>query len=71
MRAANRLRQASNEEERTAIFMQMQGKHPDGSDDPRAEVLIDMVGYIDYLILNHYSGNTDWPDHNFYVVQQP
>ena len=27
-----------------------------------------MTNYIDYMLLNFYIGNTDWPWHNFYAA---
>ena len=46
------------------------GKKPDGTNDPEQENLLDVKNYIDYMMLNFYSGNTDWPGKNFYVARQ-
>jgi hypothetical protein len=53
-----------------AAYMQLQGKLPDGSDDLAREPYLDVVNYIDYMILNHYGGNNDWPDRNWYAIRR-
>lgn len=47
-------------------YQRIQGKLPDGSDDPTEEIWLDMTNYIDYIILNHYGGNDDWPNRNWF-----
>ncbi len=54
--------QASN-----AALLRLLGKNPDGSDNPQWGSLVDIDHYIDYLIVNFYGGNTDWPGRNYYV----
>lgn len=36
--------------------------------DALAEVL-DIKGFTDYMILNHYGGNVDWDHHNWYAMR--
>ncbi len=31
---------------------------------------LDLDGFIDYMIVNHYAGNTDWANHNWYAYRQ-
>ena len=50
-----------------AALQRLLGKAPDGTDDPAQEVLLDLDNYIDYLILNFYGGNVDWPGRNYYA----
>ena len=50
-----------------AALLQLLGKAPDGTDDPAREVLLDLEDYIDYLIVNFYGGNVDWPGRNYYA----
>ncbi len=50
-----------------AALLRLLGKTPDGTDDPALEVLLDLDNYIDYLILNFYGGNVDWPGRNYYA----
>jgi autotransporter-associated beta strand protein len=33
----------------------------------RARCLVDMTDYVDYLVMEFYIGNTDWPGHNWYM----
>jgi len=54
--------QASN-----AAFLRLLGRGPDGHDDPNQEVMLDLDNYIDYLLVNFYGGNVDWPHRNYYA----
>ena len=47
-----------------SVYRRIQGNDPDGSRNPDYEVLLDVDNYIDYLILNFYLGNADWPGRN-------
>ncbi len=53
----------------TDIFYALMGRNPDGSRNPNYPVLLDMDNYIDYMLLNFYLGNSDWPSHNFYAAR--
>lgn len=57
-------------EEQLALWMEMQGMLPDGAKHPDAEDLLDVENYIDYLIVNFYGGNSDWPHKNYYAGRQ-
>lgn len=61
---------AETEEERTALFMQLQGLNPDGSNNPEYEDWLDVENMIDYLIVNYYGDNSDWPFKNYYVGRE-
>lgn len=52
-----------------AAYLRLQGKNPDGTPNPQMEKLLDLDNYIDYLIVNFYGGNTDWPGRNYYVAR--
>jgi hypothetical protein len=67
LRQTRDIRSARTEEEKTALFMALQGKNPDGSPNPSQRAHLDVDNYIDYMILNHWGANTDWPQKNFYV----
>lgn len=54
--------QASN-----TAFLRLLGRGPDGHDDPNQEVMLDLENYIDYLLVNFYGGNVDWPHRNYYA----
>ena len=51
----------------TEAFQRIQGNNPDGSRNPGYERLLDMESLIDYMILNLYIGNADWPSRNWWV----
>ncbi len=48
-------------------YQEIQGRNPDGSDNPAYESYIDVDQYIDFLITNFYGGNNDWMSHNWYA----
>lgn len=50
-----------------AIYQRLQGNNPDGTRNPDYPDLLDVDNMIDYLILNFYAGNTDWPHRNWWV----
>ncbi len=55
---------------KNAAYQLLQGNLPSGADDPTADAFLDMVNYIDYMILNHYGGNDDWPNRNWYAARR-
>lgn len=66
--AWNRLLAASGQDlSRTDNYQRIQGNNPDGTRNPSFEALIDVDNYIDYLLLNFYVGNTDWPHRNWWA----
>ena len=36
----------------------------------KLDTLLDKSNFIDYMILNHYAGNTDWDHHNWYAIRR-
>jgi hypothetical protein len=54
----------------TAAYQQVQGNNPDGTRNPSYPVLLDVNNYIDYMLMNFYIGNTDWPGHNWYMARK-
>ncbi len=50
-----------------AAYEKLQGNNPDGSRNSNYPVLIDMDNYIDYIIINMWGGNGDWPWRNYWV----
>jgi hypothetical protein len=52
-----------------ADFEELQGNNPDGSRNLDYPVLIDMAEYIDYMIINMWGGNGDWPWRNYWVAR--
>ncbi len=69
-RKAREVDRAETEAERTALFMELQGLNPDGSENPELEDLLDVENMIDYLIVNYYGDNSDWPHKNYYVGRE-
>lgn len=50
----------------TDVYQRIQGNNPDGTRNPAYEDLLDVDNLIDYMILNIYIGNGDWPGRNWW-----
>jgi hypothetical protein len=50
-----------------ANYQRVQGNNPDGTRNPAYENLLNVPSLIDYIILNLYLGNADWPGRNWWV----
>jgi hypothetical protein len=50
-----------------SAYMALQGKNLDGTPSAANPALLDVVNYIDYLIINAWGGNDDWPRKNFWA----
>ncbi|MEN6428024.1 MAG: CotH kinase family protein, partial [Phycisphaerales bacterium] len=50
-----------------SVYQRIQGSNPDGTRNPEYEDLLDVENMIDYMILNFYVGNGDWPGRNWWV----
>ncbi len=48
-------------------YQRLQGNNPDGTRNPDYPVLLDVTNYIDYLIVNVWGGNWDWPWKNWWA----
>ncbi|MHC4326398.1 MAG: CotH kinase family protein, partial [Planctomycetota bacterium] len=59
-------RQAAYSDE---AYMELQGNNPDGMPNPAYRDLLDVTNYIDYLIVNLWGGNWDWPWKNWYAAR--
>ncbi|HYE30151.1 MAG TPA: lamin tail domain-containing protein [Methylomirabilota bacterium] len=57
----------SQDVSRTDVYQRLQGNNPDGTRNPAYEDLIDVDNLIDYMIVNIYMGNTDWPHRNWWA----
>ena len=68
--AVRPLRDAETEVDRTAIYMAALGRNPDGSRNNELPVWLDPENYADYLIVNYYGGNADWPHNNYYAGRE-
>lgn len=52
-----------------ALYQQLQGKNPDGTDNPNFEALMDVDNFIDYMAIHMSSNTNDWPHRNWYVAR--
>ncbi len=55
--------------ENNTNYQLIQGKNPDGSYNPNYIPYLDIINFIDYMIINFYSGNWDWDAHNWIAVR--
>ena len=60
---------SSPADDNTAYY-RLQGLDAEGNDDPDQETLLDVDGFIDYMLINQYGGNTDWDHHNWYALRR-
>lgn len=58
---------ASGTANQYAAYQQLQGNLSDGTNDPNQEAYLHVQNYIDYIILNIFGGNDDWPTNNWYA----
>ncbi|MBW8041159.1 MAG: hypothetical protein FVQ85_14310, partial [Planctomycetes bacterium] len=49
-------------------YQRLQGKNPDGTPNPAYVDYLDVENYIDYMLVNFFTGNRDWPGHNWYAA---
>ncbi|MFC1633854.1 CotH kinase family protein, partial [Planctomycetota bacterium] len=56
--------QAANSNE---AYLELQGRNPDGMRNPATPHLLDVTNYVDYLIVNLWGGNWDWPWKNWWA----
>jgi len=52
-----------------ATYQRIQGKNPDGTDNPAYQAYVDVENLIDYMIMNFYGANWDWDHHNWIAVR--
>ncbi len=50
-------------------YQRIQGNNPDGTRNPAYENLLNVDNLIDYMIINLYGGNMDWPWRNWYAAR--
>lgn len=65
----NDVANGADEAARTAAYEKILGNNPDGTRNPAYPVYLDADNYIDYMIVNLYGGNSDWPHKNYYMAR--
>jgi len=60
-------RQAASSDE---AYQELKGNNPDGTPNPAYSNLLDVTNYIDYLIVNLWGGNWDWPWKNWWAGRE-
>ena len=64
------LKNAEGQEAKSAVYHKILGENPDGTENPDWETYLDVDNYIDYLIVQWYDQNSDWPQRNFIMARQ-
>jgi len=49
------------------VYQELQGNNPDGTVNPAYPNLLDVTNYVDYMIVNLWGGNWDWPWKNWWA----
>ncbi|MEO8350963.1 MAG: CotH kinase family protein [Chthoniobacteraceae bacterium] len=62
----NQISAAASDAARDAAYLKTCGFNPDGSRNPAFPVWVDPNNIADYLLVNWYGGNNDWPFKNYY-----
>lgn len=57
---------AAQQAETYEDYMALQGLNPDGTRNPDLKIFLDADHYADYMIINFWGGNWDWPNKNFW-----
>ncbi len=66
LNAWNQLLQGTRQTMNLTAFQRLQGLSVSGAREPAVPVLLDLPNYIDYMLLNIWGGNWDWPNKNFW-----
>ncbi|MDG2324900.1 MAG: lamin tail domain-containing protein [Akkermansiaceae bacterium] len=67
---AGEVNSAGSESARTAAYMKVQGLNPDGSNNEGWADFLNVDNMCDYLLVNWYTGNADWPQRNYYTGRE-
>jgi len=51
-------------------YQRLQGRNGDGTRNPDYPHLLDVPNYIDYMIVNMWAGNWDWPWNNYWLARK-
>lgn len=51
-------------------YQRLEGNGPDGRRHPDYPHLLDVTNYIDYMIVNMWAGNWDWPWNNYWLARK-
>ena len=61
---------AASQSAKTAALLRLEGKDAMGDNDRDVEAYLDIDNFIDYLIVNVFAGNRDWPHRNYYMYRK-
>lgn len=55
--------------ESNEAYQNLLGRNADGTDNPNLESYVDAENLINYMLINFYSGNSDWDHHNWVAMR--
>jgi len=61
---------AGNVDAWSAMLSLVNGGLSDNSQYEQLRQYLDVDAFIDYMLVNHYAGNTDWANHNWYAFRK-
>lgn len=61
---------ATTQSDKTIALLRLEGRLPNGDNDPANESYLDIDNLINYVALNVWGGNLDWPDRNYFMIRQ-
>ena len=61
---------ANSQTDKTNALLRLEGRLPNGDIDPNNEPYLDIDNLINYVALNVWGGNLDWPDRNYYMIRK-
>ncbi len=70
VRRAAEVGAARSQSAKTAALLRIEGKDASGDNDREVEAYLDIDNFIDYLIVNVFAGNRDWPHRNYYMYRK-
>ncbi|MCP4455242.1 MAG: hypothetical protein GY809_27595, partial [Planctomycetes bacterium] len=50
-------------------YQRLQGLDSEGQRNPEFDHLLDVPNYIDYMVVNYWAGNWDWPWNNYWLAR--
>ncbi|MCA9214071.1 MAG: lamin tail domain-containing protein [Planctomycetales bacterium] len=56
--------------EKTEALLALEGRNASGEKDSSIEPLLNIDNFIDYLIVNVFVANSDWPHRNYYMYRK-
>ena len=70
VRRAAEVGAARSQPAKTIALLKLEGLTANGDNDRDVESYLNVDNFIDYLIVNVFAGNRDWPHRNYYMYRK-